>query len=276
MTPPTITTTAAPVSPRLLGFSELRFAPDWQMPRHEHAGFHEMIVLTGGRIEVATRGQTVRGSAGSALVYPRRVPHQEWAVGGAPVRMFCLAWRDGGGDGPDDAAPPGGVAWPLVRPDRQGRLLFLLRWMQDLYPARGDAERNTLDTLMQALLHEYLRADDPGGGGRDAPNDAIARVKRHVREHLAGPLRLDDLAGVACLSRYHFGHAFKTATGLSPMEFVRQTRVEAARTLLLTSDLPLSAIADLVGFRDEFHLSRVFRRLTGHSPRHVRQQNRAG
>jgi transcriptional regulator GlxA family with amidase domain len=43
-------------------------------------------------------------------------------------------------------------------------------------------------------------------------------------------------------------------------------RVERARVLLLTTSMPLRAIAPLVGFRDEFQLSRVFRQVAGHPP----------
>jgi transcriptional regulator GlxA family with amidase domain len=60
-------------------------------------------------------------------------------------------------------------------------------------------------------------------------------------------------------------------TGLTPMEDLRQLRLEAARDLLLTTDLPLKAIAPRTGLGDEYHLSRLFRRAFGIAPGALRR-----
>jgi AraC-like DNA-binding protein len=98
----------------------------------------------------------------------------------------------------------------------------------------------------------------------------VAQVKSFVQHHMCDPLQLDDLAEVVGLSKYHFSREFKRASGMTPMAFLRQVRVEAARSLLLSTSWTLRAIADQVGFRDEFHLSRVFRRVTGMPPSRLR------
>ena len=213
-----------------------------------------MIFLLAGQIEVDTQQQTVTGRSGEALIYPQGVGHIEWSVGKVPGRMYCLAWW-----GPPESA------WPLVCPDRRGRMALLLEWMQELSPAQSEEDQQTLNTLLAALLAEY-------GGSRSAGGDErLASARRYVQAHLAEPLSLDDLARAAFLSRYHFASLFRAEVGIAPMEWVRQARVEAARTLLLTSTLPLAAIAPQVGLRDEFHLSRVFRRVTGQSPSALRR-----
>jgi len=246
---------SVPHAPALLGFAALRFDPGWRMPRHTHTGHHEMIFLLAGRVAADTQGRSVGGGAGEALVYPQGVDHAEREDGGDPVRMFCLAW-----EGPADPA------WPLICLDRRGRMAVLLDWMQALYPARSEADGGTLDALLAVLLAEYRE----GGAGGD--DERLARARRFAQERLAEPLCLDDLARAACLSRYHFASLFRAQVGVAPMEWVRRARVEAARVLLLTSDLPLAAIAPRVGLRDEFHLSRVFRRVTGRPPGALRRE----
>ena len=237
----------------LLGISELTFDCDWQMARHSHTQYHEMIFLLSGRLAVQTQGQHVVGSDGQALIYPQTIAHVEQSTGRCPIRMFCLAWE--GPPRPD---------WPLVSPDRQGRMAMLLPWMQELFPARTTQDQQTLDALLCALLAEYANgASTPG-------DERLVHARRLVQEHLSEPVRLETLAAASCLSKYHFAAMFQAEYGLSPMAWVRQTRVQAARALLLTSTLPLSAIAARVGFRDEFHLSRVFRRVTGQPPSALR------
>jgi AraC family transcriptional regulator len=76
------------------------------------------------------------------------------------------------------------------------------------------------------------------------------------------------LAHVAGLSKFHFIRAYTAQAGLTPMADVRAIRLDAARHLILTTDLPLKVIAPQVGLASEFHLSRLF---TAHFGAGVRQ-----
>ena len=61
------------------------------------------------------------------------------------------------------------------------------------------------------------------------------------------------------LSRTTFAHYFKKTTGLTPASFITHVRIGEAAKLLVTSDLKLSAIAELTGFADAVHFGKVFR-----------------
>jgi AraC-like DNA-binding protein len=229
----------------------------WVMAAHSHADFNELLVVTEGGIETAIRGQRLAGRPGDVLVYPRGAAHEERATDGRPLTTLFLIWREA--DGTDL------TSWPLLVHDASGRIQALVRWMLELSPATGPEAQRTLDALLQGLLHEFVH--HPA-----RPQDALVqRVKEFVRERLAQPIALDDLARAASMSKFHFTRVFRAAAGQSPMRFVRQLRVEAARSLLLTTDLPLRAVAPRVGFADEFQLSRVFRRVAGHPPSALRQ-----
>src|SRR5690606_38207047 len=141
-----------------------------------------------------------------------------------------------------------------IAPDGEGRVRMLARWMADLLPVAADDDRRTLVALMVALMAERK--------ARTRGEDHLVQlVRRHLRDHLAEAVTLDDLADLACLSRYHFARRFRAAAGVSPMAFVRRLRVEAARGLLMTPGVPLRWVAQQVGLQDEFHLSRVFKRI---------------
>jgi AraC family transcriptional regulator len=79
-------------------------------------------------------------------------------------------------------------------------------------------------------------------------------------------LTLTDLAGVACLSPYHFSRSFKLAVGVGPQRYVRQRRLDRAKTLLRRTNQPLAWIAQEAGFADQSHLSSIFRREMGVTP----------
>nr|WP_223224457.1 AraC family transcriptional regulator [Stenotrophomonas maltophilia] len=101
-----------------------------------------------------------------------------------------------------------------------------------------------------------------------APQQAAAlqRALRYVDEHLSQPLRVTELAAAACVSRFHLVRLFRTGTGASPLRYVRRRRIERARQLLPSAQLPMSRLAQQLGFFDQSHFVRSFRAETGCSP----------
>jgi transcriptional regulator GlxA family with amidase domain len=95
----------------------------------------------------------------------------------------------------------------------------------------------------------------------------IRKVTAHVEAHLDRPIRNEDLATLVRLNPSHFGRAFRNSFGEPPHEYVIRRRVERAQGLMLSTDAPLSEIALDCGLADQSHLTRLFRRIVGESPR---------
>lgn len=108
-----------------------------------------------------------------------------------------------------------------------------------------------------------------------AASQRLQPVLAHIHEHYPEPLTRDDLAKRSGLSRTRFHDLFRRITGLGAMEYVKHCRLRAAQTLLLTSDLPVGAVADAVGFCDPFHFTRQFTAKVGCSPRDFRKWRRS-
>jgi AraC family transcriptional regulator len=92
-------------------------------------------------------------------------------------------------------------------------------------------------------------------------------VQAFIREHLADPIRVEQLAAAVHLSPYHFARMFKKATGQPPHTYITMQRMEHAKELLRDSDLPLVEVAASVGFQTQAHFTGVFHRYTGRTPR---------
>lgn len=100
----------------------------------------------------------------------------------------------------------------------------------------------------------------------------LQRITDYIEATLSQSITLQELAAIVNLSHYHFARIFKRTTGQSPHQYVIERRLTRAHALLLTGDLPLAAIADLVGFADQSHLSFHFRRRFGLTPAQFRQR----
>ncbi|WP_079044085.1 AraC family transcriptional regulator [Streptomyces kanamyceticus] len=118
------------------------------------------------------------------------------------------------------------------------------------------------------LLTALARRHGTALPGRDrVPGaDRIARaVRRSLADELLAPPSLAELAAPLGLSRYQLLRAFRTSTGLPPYAWLAQYRVTRARAHLEAGRSPAQAAA-LVGFADQAHLTRWFRRVLGVTP----------
>ena len=90
--------------------------------------------------------------------------------------------------------------------------------------------------------------------------DRLARVVEYIEANLARDLCVAELAGVACLSPFHFGKMFRHSMGESVHRYVTRRRIERAQALLRPGILSLPEIAETVGFSDQSHFTTVFKR----------------
>lgn len=140
--------------------------------------------------------------------------------------------------------------------------------------AQGPGAALALRALAEVVLHEIAAASHAApaisaprrtGSTRLQPRHLQA-IDRFIDQNIEGVLRIDDLAGLVGLSRYHFLRCFKRATGLSPLQYVLAKRVERARRLLAESSESIAAIAYATGFSSQSHLNAMFKRHFGITP----------
>lgn len=95
----------------------------------------------------------------------------------------------------------------------------------------------------------------------------LEAVTHYIEDHLAADLTLASLASQMRVSPSHFVYLFKRSLGLTPHQYVIQRRIEQAKQLLWHGELSISEVATQVGFADQSHLNRHFKRLTGRTPK---------
>lgn len=143
--------------------------------------------------------------------------------------------------------PDGSAGWALTQKiplrDRSGKIIALATYSRDLVePSKAG--------LIDAAFA-----------------DTIDFIQTHYQEHLW----VEDLANQAGLSLTQFDRRMKRIFGISALQFIIKTRIDAVSHALAHSDKPIADIAQEAGFCDQSALSRQFKLVTGLNPRQYRQ-----
>jgi AraC family transcriptional regulator len=137
----------------------------------------------------------------------------------------------------------------------------------------GDAlDRMYGEALSTALAVHLLReygAAVPGPKKRHPrlPREKLVRAVEYIQDQLGTALTVSGIAQVVYLSPYHFTKLFKESTGQSPYQYVVEARVKKAKELLTTGKFTISEVAHHVGFADQSHLTRHFKKVFGLPPK---------
>lgn len=101
-------------------------------------------------------------------------------------------------------------------------------------------------------------------------------VVRHIEQNYAEPVSMSQMARLAGLSSTHFNRRFRQILRMTPLDYLRTVRVQAARRLLAAGTASLAQVAADTGFTDQSHFTRRFRQATGMTPQAYRRRFRPG
>lgn len=132
-----------------------------------------------------------------------------------------------------------------------------------------------LDHLVQILFVHVLRAhadqtDHPVGWLRALSDDGVGAALRALHADVSHRWSLQELAGIARMSRSAFAAAFKEQVGIPPGEYLIQWRMALARDALRRNTCSISELAVAAGYESESAFSTAFRRVVGSSPKQYR------
>jgi AraC family transcriptional regulator len=152
----------------------------------------------------------------------------------------------------------------------------VVRWMLRSYQQDG-FNKLLFDEQLFCLLQLLVKEDR----AVKAAIDALPTVRRSTRLELykrlsrsldlihsvfPEPIDLGDVAGAACLSKFHFLRLFKQAFGVSPYQYIQELRLTKARQLLSGTTMAVAEIAAFLGFDNPQSFSRLFFQRVGMYP----------
>lgn len=139
------------------------------------------------------------------------------------------------------------------------------------YNDKKDYKNLMIGSLMQQLFVELLRKEHAGYYRNNLEKQtylykmiepAVVCYRDRYFENFKG----DEMASLCGLSRDYFGRVFKSAIGMTPVQYQNECRVRIADVLLRSGDYTVSEIAEKVGFEDVSYFIRVYKKIRGFSP----------
>lgn len=103
-----------------------------------------------------------------------------------------------------------------------------------------------------------------------AMSSLVRSVVAYLNAHYPDQVRVADIAGLHKCNADYLSRAFKRTVGFGLVEYLHRVRIDHARRLLLTERFTVGEVGHLVGFQDQSHFGKVFRRMVGITPQTFR------
>lgn len=238
---------------------------------------------TRGAFRQGDLGTEMTETRGNVMVVPAGRPAWQALFDDSEAVNVLLGERlvrevaEGAGVDPDGFEVVGGFE---DRDPMMGRIVrSFLSELETGNPGGGLYAGALANELSVRLLRRHSSLGRRGAGRlarrefRGLSRSELARAEEFINDNLAADFSLEEVAAAAGLSTYHFARLFKLSTGVAVHRYAIRRRTERARDLLLRGR-PIAAAALEVGFYDQSHLGRHFKRLFGATPKQALENSK--
>lgn len=255
--------------PTMVYISKQESTPDKiSRPLHSHESICELLLVYkgNGTYQVGTNIYPIE--EGCVAYYNQEDLHEIATAQKTNIGHYCIGITNLHLKGMQEnqMVPEGG---PYIR--HAGSLFPFLKtmcdqiyMMEEMNPAGQLASQlfcasmiviaNQLDTFPQAMA------------AKTEEEEFITRILNYLNEHFTEELNLEKIAADLYCSSTYVSHSFKKATGMTPINYIIRRRVGLAQTLLISTDLPATQIATMVGYDNTNYFSTLFTKIVGMTP----------
>ncbi len=172
--------------------------------------------------------------------------------------------------------------------DAAGNILYLSlsllnngeKIVSEIFESRNNGYRSLYELSNVDQILEWLSVfrdglcESFGKHNKDYKNHVVMDVKKYINDHVEEKLTLNKVAELYNISPNYLSVLFSKYNDTGFTDYINQSKIETAKRLMTDSDLKIYEISDTLGFESAFYFSRVFKKVTGISPRDFMNQIR--
>lgn len=146
--------------------------------------------------------------------------------------------------------------------------------MSDTYIQKAEllSDYASLAKLNIAMLIDFASHVETLSSSGSYSKHVIAAI-RYINRNINQKLSLEQIANVVGISRTHLCAIFKQETGKTLLSYFTERKITEAKRILSTTDTPLEAISEYLGYSSQSHFQKVFRKYVGTTPNLYRKSN---
>ena len=255
---------------RLLSIAFSKDEGDWKSIMHTHH-FTELLFVVSGEGSFSFNQEQSPLRRGDLVIIPPYTEHTERSSQNHPLEYYVL--------GID------GISF-LSQKDRECAQVFcnfehdpsiheLFRQM--LYEIRTAqyGSQTICQHLLEILILKIIRSQQliPVSINSIRMTKECAQIKEYLDSNYAEHITLDTLTGLTHMNKYYMVHSFTKYAGLSPIQYLNQTRLKRAQHLLKNTNYSISDIASSTGFSSQSYFTQIFRKNFNMTPVKYRQEH---
>ena len=243
--------------------------------RRRDSGTEEYILIycTDGEGWIECSGAKHKITSGAFFIIPPGTPHTYGAGEDRPWSIYWIHFTgtqaDCFGKGFDHVCG--------INPSEDSRIASRLELFEELYKSLesgySEAQLNYSCSVLCHLLgsFKYIDAFRATGKMDDASHDVIDRCRHYMMENIEKPLTLADICAYLGHSPSYCGELFRKYTGMSPVQYLRDLRIQTAARLMDITSMKINQVCHKVGIDAPYYFSRLFSKTMGISPKEYRR-----
>ncbi|HBI74012.1 MAG TPA: hypothetical protein DDY59_12610 [Lachnospiraceae bacterium] len=239
---------------------------DYRIQREDYNNYL-IFYICKGRLSVSTGDVTMVATAGQIGFINCHIPHEYHTIGNTEFIWLHLDGTNTGQFYKHIMERHNGFVFDTPRAEEVKSSIYEIvsACRTEQLPNEACLSYKLYYILISLLDNRSIEKDTVDS---DSP---VSLVTRFIKEHYNEKISLTDMARVANMSKYHFSRLFKRECGYSPHEFMMLIRINCAKHLLKTTDIPVKVIAVKVGYQDVETFTNAFCRRVGLSPSRFRK-----
>lgn len=161
---------------------------------------------------------------------------------------------------------------PTVYKDYELTILKKIEKIAKEFQDKRSLYNKKIESILTDLFIDFNRKENVST--EYVQHNTIHYARSYINEYFTTSINLEELASSAGYSPSRFRILFRKETGFSPKEYILNKRFSHAKTLLKSTELPITEIASLCGFLDYPQFNKFFNARAGMNPKDYRKENR--